>query len=122
MNDLEKESSHLKHLMMILKYGHLYSEAPVGSEQFIAYSIGDDNCKKVLIMIDNIRKDELLCGNSITNPFKTFEYLDQLMKHTKDFSSFSDNTPEKVAYHMPEAIRQQVLVMIEIIKNFDPYK
>jgi len=122
MNDFEKESSHLEHLVMTLDHGHLYSEAPDGTEQFIAYNIGDDNCKKVLGMIDKIREDELLCGNPITDPFKTFEYLNQLMKNAKDLGAFYDNTPEKVAYHMPEAIRQQVLVMIEIIKNFDPYK
>ena len=122
MNNFEKESSHLEHLVMTLDHGHLYSEAPDGTEQIIAYNIGDNNCRKVLGMIDKIREDELLCGNPITDPFKTFEYLNQLMKNAKDLGAFYDNTPEKVAYHMPEVIRQQVLVMIEIIKKFDPYK
>lgn len=122
MNDFEKESSHLEHLVMTLDHGHLYSEAPDGTEQLIAYNIGDDNCRKVLGMIDKIREDELLCGSPITDPFKTFEYLNQLMKNAKDLGAFYDNTPEKIAYHMPEDIRQQVLVMIEIIKSFDPYK
>jgi len=122
MNNFEKESSHLEHLVMTLDHGHLYSEAPDGTEQLIAYNIGDNNCRKVLGMIDKIREDELLCGNPITDPFKTFEYLNQLMKNAKDLGAFYDNTPEKVAYHMPEVIRQQVLVMIEIIKKFDPYK
>ena len=45
---------------MTLYHGHLYSEAPNGTEQFIAYNIGDDNCRKVLGMIDKIREDELL--------------------------------------------------------------
>ena len=31
------------------------------------------------------------------------------MKNAKDLGAFYDNTPEKIAYHMPEDIRQQVL-------------
>lgn len=110
----------LNHFESILKFGTNYKNAPNGTEQRIAYELGDDVCKNVLKMINNVNSDSVAIDKK-KDPVRMFVCLKLFMENGHMYNNFCDGTCEKDAFNMRQSERDKVLHMIDIIRNFDPF-
>ena len=52
---MEREVADFNFLQVILKNGHHYYDAPEGSEQKMAYELGQETRDKILAIIDKVK-------------------------------------------------------------------
>jgi hypothetical protein len=52
---MEREVADFNFLQVILKNGHYYYDAPEGSEQKMAYDLGQETRDKILAIIDKVK-------------------------------------------------------------------
>lgn len=52
---MEREVADFNFLQVILKNGHHYYDAPEGSEQKMAYDLGQETRDKILAIIDKVK-------------------------------------------------------------------
>lgn len=116
-----KTQMDLDHLEYMLKFGENYVDAPVGSEQRIAYELGSSTCKTIQKMINKVNESNIAV-DGIKDPLKVFEYLKHLMEYANSLSKFCEGTCEKDAFNMSEQKREKVLQMISIIREFNPFQ
>ena len=120
LTEENKAQMDFDHFEYMLKFGTNYEHAPTGTEQRIAYELGDDVCKNVLKMINKINSDSVTIDKK-KDPVKMFVCLKLLMENGHMYNNFCDGTCEKDAFNMRQSERDKVLHMIDIIRNFDPF-